>query len=104
MSPEQVTAFEQPFREAFRTQPTVESSSGAKPKKGRRASMADLLNIRTVSMEEFVARTRRYVERNGWVLLLAGLLSMALGSIRALWMRKRPGFPPTVLSIRDDAA
>jgi cobaltochelatase CobN len=98
---EQVAQFEKEFREAFRPQPAAKTSS-VKPKQGRPASLADLLKIRLVSMEEFAARTRRYVEENAWIVGFAALVSMAFGSVIALWMRKRPGLPPVVLEIRQE--
>ena len=97
-SAEAVRQFEKQFRDAFRPQPERRITS-AQPK-AQPSNLSKLLaNIRIVSMQEFAARTRRYVEENAWTFFASLSVVFFLGSLQAAWRRRRPGDPPTVLII-----
>lgn len=97
-----VKEFDRQFREAFRPQPTPQSS-GIKPVPSikQSKSLTDLLKVRVVSMEEFARRTRRYVEKHAWTLFGAFSGSLFLGFLSAMWRRLRPTPPPIVLVAKE---
>ncbi|MBS1825017.1 MAG: cobaltochelatase subunit CobN [Acidobacteria bacterium] len=93
-----VRQFEKQFREAFRPQPERQiTTSQPKPNQSNLSNL--LANIRIVTMQEFAARTRRYVEENAWTLIASLSLTLLCGSLQAAWRRRRPADPPTVLVI-----
>lgn len=97
-----VKEFDRQFREAFRPQPSPQTS-GTKPvpRIKQSKSLTDILKVRVMSMEEFAHRTRRYVEEHAWTLLGAFSGSLFLGFLSAMWRRLRPTPAPIVLVAKE---
>lgn len=97
-----IKEFDRQFREAYRQQPASQTSqTKPRPTVKQSKSLADMLTVRIVSMEEFAHRTRRYVEEHAWILLTVFAGSLFLGFLSAMWRRLRPTPPPIVLVTKE---
>jgi cobaltochelatase CobN len=90
ISSQQIEQFERQFREAA-PQKQI-SRTVLEPKHGlsRRNAFGEM-TIRVMTMDEFLARSRHYVEEHIWMLLGIWISSVGLGAVVALAKRRRAG-------------
>jgi cobaltochelatase CobN len=90
ISAQQVDEFERQFREAA-PQKRI-SHTGVQPnhRLSRRNAFGDM-RIRVMTMDEFLARSRHYVEEHIWLLVGVWMSSVGLGAAMALAKRRRAG-------------
>jgi cobaltochelatase CobN len=87
LSAEDVAKFEKRFRDAARP-PLVSQNPPRFNKLSSRRNPFTGLKIKTITMEEFLQRSRRYAEENLWLLVWVWMASAGLGGAFAVFRRR----------------
>jgi len=90
LSPEDVEKFARQFKEAARPQQVSQIVPHLNRRLSRRNPFSGM-KVKTMTVEEFLHRTRRYVEDNLWLLAGVWMASIGLGGAFAFFRRARGG-------------